>query len=300
MSPREIVIISGKGGTGKTTITSSFVWWLHGRGEKFVIADADVDAADMHILMNPRPWKEEEFVGKSVAEIDDSLCTYCDICRQLCRFDAIYVDEDGVYRVNPFRCDGCTLCEIACPVKAISMVPQVVGKWFLSTTPFGPMVHAKLKPGAENSGNLVTMVKHQARLLAEKEGIPHIIVDGPPGIGCPVTSAISGASFVAVVAEPSFSAIHDMERAVETAEHFQVPHGILVNKAGINPENEEKIREFARRKGIPFLGQVPFTRCVVDALVEKKIAASSCPQVREALEGVFEKIMEVVNGTAQK
>ncbi len=296
MTPKEIVIISGKGGTGKTTITASFVWWLREKGKKFVIADADVDAADMHILMKPEPIKEEEFVGKSVAEIDDELCTYCDICRQLCRFDAIYV-EDGIYRVNPFRCDGCTLCEIACPVSAIKMVPQVVGKWFLSRTPYGPMVHAKLKPGAENSGNLVTMVKHQARLLAEKEEIPYIIVDGPPGIGCPVTSAISGASFVAVVAEGSFSAIHDMERAVETARHFGVRHAILVNKAGINPENEGKIEEYARNMGIPFLGRVPFTRCVMDALVEEKIAASSCPDVRNALDGIFEKILEVVDGT---
>ncbi len=296
MNTKEIVIISGKGGTGKTTITSSFVWWLKEKGKNFIIADADVDAADMHILMEPEPLREEEFVGKSVAEIDDELCTYCDICRQLCRFDAIYIEE-GIYKVNPFRCDGCTLCEIACPVSAIKMVPQVVGKWYLYSTPYGPMVHAMLKPGAENSGNLVTMVKHQAHLLAEKEGIPYVVVDGPPGIGCPVTSAISGSSFVAVVTEPSFSAIHDMKRAVETARHFGVRHGILINKSGINPENEEEIIRYAEEEKIPFLGKVPFTRCVIDALVEKKIAASACKEVRHALEGIFEKILEVVDGS---
>jgi len=294
MNAKEIVIISGKGGTGKTTITSSFVWLMHKHGEKFVIADADVDAADMHILLEPKIEYEEEFVGKSVAVIDDAECTSCDICRQLCRFDAIDIVDD-TYRVNPFKCDGCTLCAIACPVKAIEMVPQVVGKWFLSSTKFGPMVHARLIPGAENSGNLVTMVKHQAHLISEKENIPYILVDGPPGIGCPVTSSISGASFVAIVVEPSFSAIHDMERATDTALHFGVPHGIIINKSGINPENEEQIKEFTKKRGIPFLGSVPFSMCVIDALVNKKIAASACSEVERKVEDIFSRILEVVN-----
>ncbi len=296
MKAKEMVIISGKGGTGKTTITSSFAYWLHKKGKGFVIADADVDAADMHILLEPEIKREEEFIGKSVAEIDDSLCTYCDICRQLCRFDAISIAED-VYQIDPVKCDGCTLCEIACPVNAIVMVPQIVGKWAISNTKFGLMVHAKLNPGAENSGNLVTMVKHQAHLLSEREEIPYIIVDGPPGIGCPVISSISGATFVAVVAEPSFSAIHDMERAIETAAHFRVPHGIIMNKAGLNKENEKQVREYADKRGIPFLGEVPFDRCVVDALVKKEVAASACSSVAENLGHVFSKIIEVVDGS---
>lgn len=295
MKAKEIVIISGKGGTGKTTITTSFVWWLSRKREKFIIADADVDAADMHILLEPIVKRQESFTGKSVAVIDKAQCTSCDICRQLCRFDAIEVIDDFVYKVNPMKCDGCTLCQIACPVDAIEMVPQTVGKWFISETEFGPMVHAKLFPGAENSGNLVTMVKHQAHLLAEKDKIPYIIVDGPPGIGCPVTSSISGANFVVIVGEPSFSAIHDMERAAQTATHFRVPHGIVINKSGLNPSNEKIIEDFARKRGIPFLGKVPFTKCVIDALVEKKIAASSCNDVQKALDGVFRRILEVVN-----
>ncbi len=296
MRPKEIVIISGKGGTGKTTVTSSLAFWMKKKGLPFVVADADVDAADMHILLEPKVIKEESFQGKSIAVIDQDLCTSCDICRQLCRFDAIE-EKDGIYQVIPSRCDGCTLCEIACPVKAIEMVPQIVGKWFISDTRFAPMVHAKLNPGGENSGNLVTMVKHQARLLAENEGIPYIVIDGPPGIGCPVTSAISGADFAVIVAEPTLSAIHDMERAVQTARHFKVSHGIMINKASLNPENTEKIKRFAQENSIPLLGELPFDRCVVKALINKKTAIESCSSIAEKMNVVFDKILEVVSET---
>lgn len=296
MKPKEIVIISGKGGTGKTTLTASFAFWLKKKDIPFVVADADVDAADMHILLEPEVVKEEKFQGKSVAVINQNLCTSCDICRQLCRFDAIE-ENSGIYQVIPSRCDGCTLCEIACPVKAIEMVPQIVGKWFLSNTRFAPMVHAKLSPGGENSGNLVTMVKHQARLLAESRGIPYILVDGPPGIGCPVTSAISGADFVVIVSEPTLSAIHDMERAVQTASHFRVPHGIVINKATLNSENTEKIRRFAVQNSIPLLGELPFDRCVVKALINKKTALESCPSISEKMVGIFDRILEVAGGS---
>ncbi len=298
MTPKEIVIISGKGGTGKTTITASFAFWLASKGVKFVVADADVDAADMHILLKPEVEKEEEFEGRAVAVIDNDLCTGCDICRQLCRFDAITVEE-GEYKVIEGRCEGCTLCEIACPVNAIKMVPQKVGRWFISRTPYGPMVHARLNPGGENSGNLVTMVKYQAKRIAEEKGYPVVLVDGPPGIGCPVISALSGASFALVVTEPTFSAIHDAERVLKTAAHFHVPSAIVVNKADINPENTEKIKKYASENSILFLGEIPFDRCAVEALMERKTPMESCPSLSRVMEKIFEKVMEASSGATR-
>ncbi len=293
MRAKEIVFISGKGGTGKTTLTSSFVRWLHENNYKYVIADCDVDAADMHLLLKPEIKKRESFTGKSIAEINMETCISCDICRQLCRFDAIDV-KDGDYIVNPFRCDGCGLCKIACPVDAIEMIPQTVGEWYISDTNSGTMVHAKLYPGAENSGNLVTMVKHQAHLITDEKEIPYIIVDGPPGIGCPVTSSLSGASYAIVVSEPTYSAIHDMERAIDTAKHFGVPVGIVINKSTLNENNTKNIREYANKKGLKILGEIPFSRCIVDSLVMAKYAIDGCPELKENFVKIFKEILEVV------
>ncbi len=293
MRAKEIVFISGKGGTGKTTLTSSFVKWLYDNRYSYVIADCDVDAADMHLLLEPKVNQKENFKGKSIAEIDMEKCISCDICRQLCRFDAIDI-VDGDYIVNPFRCDGCGLCKIACPVDAIEMIPQTVGEWYISDTNAGKMVHATLYPGAENSGNLVTMVKHQAHLIADESNIPYIIVDGPPGIGCPVTSSLSGASLAVVVSEPTFSAIHDMKRAVDTARHFNVPVGLIINKASINGENTKKIRNYAFKRGIELLGEIPYSRCIVDSLVKGEYAISGCPEFKSSFESIFKRIIEVV------
>ncbi len=294
MRAKEIVLISGKGGTGKTTVTSSFVWWMHNNNYNFVIADADVDAADMHLLLKPQIKRKEYFTGKSIAKINTESCISCDLCKQYCRFDAIDI-IDGNYVVNPFRCDGCGLCKLVCPVdSAIDMIPQTVGEWYISDTNSGKMVHAKLYPGAENSGNLVTMVKHQAHLIADEANIPYIIVDGPPGIGCPVTSSLSGASYAVVVSEPTFSAIHDMERAVDTAFHFRVPVGLVLNKASLNDKNAQAIKEYAEKKGIPFLGSIPFSKCIVDALVNGKFALEGCPELTENFEKIFKKILEEV------
>jgi MinD superfamily P-loop ATPase len=291
MRAKEIVFISGKGGTGKTTITSSFVYWLYKNGYKFVIADADVDAADMHILLAPKVLKKESFIGKSIAEIRNDACTSCDLCRQYCRYEAIDI-IDSEYIVNPFRCDGCGLCQLVCPVDAIDMIPQTVGEWYISDTNSGKMVHAKLYPGAENSGNLVTMVKHQAHLITDENNIPLIVVDGPPGIGCPVTSSLSGASYAIIASEPTLSAIHDMERAVATAKHFNVPVGIIINKATLNEKNTQSIRDYAKKRDIPVIGEIPFSRCVVDSLVDLKFTTDGCPELKEIFENMFKKILE--------
>jgi MinD superfamily P-loop ATPase len=204
--PEQIVVLSGKGGTGKTTVTASLAVMFPDK----VIADADVDAANLHILLDPAVISEHTFPGRPVAEINPKHCINCGICMDLCRFDAIGV-SNGQHHIDEFSCEGCTLCSIACPEHAIAMTKQTAGRWFNSSTAYGSFIYARLDPGAENSGNLVTMVKHQSRLTAESEEKTYILIDGPPGIGCPVTSALSGSDFAVIVTEPSLTAISDLD-----------------------------------------------------------------------------------------
>ena len=279
---KEILIISGKGGTGKTTLTASVAKYM----SKKVICDADVDAADMFLLMKPEIKKKMAFKGKSVAIINNELCTSCDLCRKRCRFDAIDV-VDGNYTINPYSCDGCTLCTLVCPANAIKMEQMTVGEWYVSQTEYGKMVHAKLFPGAENSGNLVTMVKRQAHMLAEEENAEFVIVDGPPGIGCPVTSALSGANIAIIVTEPTFSGIHDLERVYETAIHFKTTVWIVINKYDLNLKNSEKIEKFAREKGIDVVKKIPFSKCIIDSVVRGEIPADNCPELRVVVENLI-------------
>ncbi len=281
---KEILIISGKGGTGKTTLTASLAKYMKSK----VICDADVDAADMFLLLKPNVRKKMNFKGKSVAIIDQDKCTSCDQCRKQCRFNAIDV-ENGNYTVNPYSCDGCTLCTLVCPANAIRMEQMVVGEWYISQTESGKMVHARLYPGAENSGNLVTMVKRQAHILAEEEGSEYVIVDGPPGIGCPVTSALSGANLAIIVTEPTFSGIHDLERVYEIAEHFKVPVWIVINKYDLNTENSKKIEKFASGKGIDVIEKIPFSKCIIDSVVKGEIPADNCEELKKVVEKLTDK-----------
>ncbi|NIA23217.1 MAG: (4Fe-4S)-binding protein, partial [Proteobacteria bacterium] len=276
---KEIIIISGKGGTGKTTLTASVSKYMN----KKVICDADVDAADMFLLMKPEVTKKTAFRGKSVAIINSERCTSCDLCRKHCRFNAIDV-INGLYTVNPYSCDGCSLCTIVCPTGAVKMEQMTVGEWYVSQTKFGKMVHARLYPGAENSGNLVTMVKRQAHILAEEENADYVIVDGPPGIGCPVTSTLSGANLAIIVTEPTFSGIHDLERVYETAVHFKTPVWIVINKYDLNLRNSEKVERFAKDKGIEIIEKIPFSRCVIDSVVKGEIPADNCKELRSVVE----------------
>ena len=246
--------------------------------ENKVICDADVDAADMFLLMKPERVQKKDFKGKSVAIIDNGKCNSCDLCRQHCRFNAIDI-ENGAYKVNQYSCDGCTLCTIVCPENAITMKQITVGEWYISRTEYGSMVHAKLYPGAENSGNLVTMVKRQANILAEGEGSEYVIVDGPPGIGCPVTSALSGANLAIIVTEPTFSGIHDLERVYEIAKHFKVPVWIIINKYDLNIENSDEIEKIAKEKGIKMIEKIPFSRCIIDSVVRGEIPVDKCKEL---------------------
>ncbi len=257
---REIVVISGKGGTGKTSLTAAFGMLA----ENSVMCDADVDAADLHLLLQPVVQSSSPFMGGGLAEIGTDRCTECGRCRELCRFDAISAD----FKVDPIACEGCGVCVDLCPEKAVDFPIQQCGEWYISATRSGPMVHARLGIAEENSGKLVSLVRQQARKLADEKGVDLIVTDGPPGIGCPVIAAIGGATVLVVVVEPTLSGLHDMDRVVDLARHFKVPGMVCINKFDLNIEITQKIEERARERNMLLLGRIPFDPIFVKAMVE--------------------------------
>lgn len=258
---KELVIISGKGGTGKTTLTACFAFLARAK----VLADCDVDAADLHILAHPKRLHEEDFRGGVKARIDAEKCSQCGTCRESCRFGAI--SEEFV--VSPFSCEGCGVCFHVCPERAVSLEEGVNGRWFISDTRFGPMVHAALYPGEENSGKLVALVRNQAKVLAKKHDIPLILVDGAPGVGCPVISSITGADRVLIVTEPTLSGLHDMERALQLVRGFRIPVSVVINKHDVNPEVAEKIEHVSEQAQASVLGNIPYDPQVIRSMVQR-------------------------------
>ena len=257
---REIVIVSGKGGTGKTSLAAAFA----ALAKNGILCDADVDAADLHLLMQPEVKERTDFMGGSKAVINPDLCTGCGTCRTLCRFDAI----SDRYEVDPIRCEGCGVCVDFCPEQAIDFPVQRCGEWYISATRFGPMVHARLGIAEENSGRLVSLVRKETRQLAEERGLELILTDGPPGIGCPVIAAIGGATALVIVVEPTVSGIHDMERVVDLAAHFRVPGMVIVNKYDLNVEMTETIEQLAVQRNLVVLGRVPFDPVFIRSMVQ--------------------------------
>jgi MinD superfamily P-loop ATPase len=259
---RELVVISGKGGTGKTSLTAAFAC-LSG---KSVLCDADVDAADLHLLMDPEIKKRSDFQGGGIAVINREECTECGICMDLCRFDAI---RDG-FEVDPIDCEGCGVCVDLCPEGAIDFPTQTCGEWFISRTRFGPMVHARLGIAEENSGKLVTLVRQEAKKLAEKEKRDLIITDGPPGTGCPVIASIGGATALVIVTEPTVSGLHDMERVAALADHFHVPAMVCINKFDLNIDNTKMIEHVAQKMNMDVLERIPFDPVFTESMVYGK------------------------------
>ena len=257
---REIVIVSGKGGTGKTSLAAAFA----ALAKNGILCDADVDAADLHLLMQPEVKERTDFMGGSKAVINPDLCTGCGTCLTLCRFDAI----SDRYEVDPIRCEGCGVCVDFCPEQAIDFPVQRCGEWYISATRFGPMVHARLGIAEENSGRLVSLVRKETRQLAEERGLDLILTDGPPGIGCPVIAAIGGATALVIVVEPTVSGIHDMERVVDLAAHFRVPGMVIVNKYDLNVEMTETIEKLAVQRNLVVLGRVPFDPVFTRSMVQ--------------------------------
>jgi MinD superfamily P-loop ATPase len=256
---KELVILSGKGGTGKTSIVGSFA----AIAENKVMADCDVDAADLHLLLSPSAKEEHEFRSGQVAVIDDDKCIQCGLCQDECRFDAI-----NSFKVDPVSCEGCGFCSHICPVEAITMHECKAGDWYISDSKYGPLVHARLGIAQENSGKLVALVRKQAKELAEKNGFDYIISDGPPGIGCPVISSLSGASLALIVTEPTLSGIHDMERVLDVCRHFGVTALVCINKYDINEENTKAIHYYCREKGVEVAAIIPFDNAVTEAMVK--------------------------------
>jgi MinD superfamily P-loop ATPase len=264
---KQLVILSGKGGTGKTSVAAAFAHLAHEGPSALtaVLADADVDAANLELMLVPKTVETHAFAGGSVAVIDAEECTACGACHAICRFDAVLPGD--VYAIDPIACDGCAACTYVCPSRAIRMEVQTGGFWVRSDTRYGPLFHAALRPAQENSGKLVTLVKQQARLYALDGGHETLIVDGPPGIGCPVISAASGADLALIVAEPTLAGIHDMRRALETTAHFRVPALVCLNKWDIYPAGAQEIESFCRQEQIDVVGRIPYDPAVTDAVV---------------------------------
>jgi MinD superfamily P-loop ATPase len=297
---KQLVVLSGKGGTGKTSVTAAFAHLAFAKGSyRAVLADADVDAANLELVLAPHKLETHDFTGGSTAIIDQTRCSSCGRCVEVCRFDAV-VEEDSTFNIYPVACDGCAACVYQCPEKAIQMQEQIAGKWFRSESRFGPLFHAALRPAQDNSGKLVTLVKQHARLLALDEDRDLVLVDGPPGIGCPVISAVTGADLALIVAEPSRSGVHDMQRALQTTDHFNIRSMVCINKADLYPTGSEEIEAHCHENGIQFAGQIPFDSVVTEAMVQGQPVTSFQPEsnVSLALKAVWSQVTSAVEETS--
>ena len=293
---KQLVILSGKGGTGKTSVAAALAH-LGSQDLPIVLADADVDAANLELVLNPTRLEEQVFMGGQVASIDPDKCQLCGVCHDVCRFDAILPGDDQ-YRVDPLACEGCASCMHQCPEGAIHMEEQQAGLWFRSNTRFGPLFHAHLFAAQENSGKLVTMVKQQGRLLALDEGRELLIVDGPPGIGCPVISASAGADLALLVVEPTVSGIHDLERVLGTVTHFRVPALVCINKADLNLAQTTAIEAYCTAEGIEVVGKLPYDTVVTEAMVQGQPVTAYQPDgaMAAALRGAWARIQAWLEG----
>ncbi len=292
---KQWVILSGKGGTGKTTVAAALAH-LAAQERRLVLADADVDAANLELLLSPTLVEAHDYVGSTIAVIDPERCTACAVCAGVCRFGAI-VEAHGRHRVDASGCEGCAACAYECPAGAIVMAERATGRWFHSETRLGPLFHARLFAGQENSGKLVTQVKQSARLLAARSGADLLLVDGPPGIGCPVIAATTGADLALLVTEPSVSGVHDLERVLGTTRHFGVPAAVCLNKADINPAQAARVQAICREQGVPLAGTIPFDTVVTEAMVQRRAVTECGPgPVSDALRALWDDLRGRLDG----
>jgi MinD superfamily P-loop ATPase len=267
--PVEVAVISGKGGTGKTVLTSSLAALVDDK----IMADCDVDAPDLHLLLKPQVEKREVFIGSKLASIDSEACIACGRCLEVCRFGAVRTMHQGgqrSYEIDNLACEGCGVCSWVCPEEAISLTDSVGGEWFVSKTRFGKMVHARLGAAQENSGKLVSIVRRQARNAAIADGRKLVIIDGPPGVGCPVIASVAGADLAVIVSEPTLSGLHDLERTLQLTRHFGIRTAVVINKHDLNGEMCLQIEEYLSDRGIPLVGKIPFSMEVNKAVAAGK------------------------------
>ncbi len=262
---REILVISGKGGTGKTSLTAA----LAHLAPDAVIGDLDVDAPDLHLLLRPLGRETHAFHAGFEARIQPDKCNACDTCRLMCKFDAVRAG-DPVPIIDPLKCEGCKVCVQFCPADAIAFTSKYCGTWYVSDTRFGPLVHAQLFPGQENSGRLVAVLRQKAREIAKVQGLQLILSDGPPGIGCPVISALSAVHLAVIVTEPTPSGLHDMARITELCDHFRIPVAVIINKCDLNPGKAGRIQAVCREKGFAVVARLPHDENFVHAMVRQQ------------------------------
>jgi len=288
---KSILFLSGKGGTGKTSLAGAFAVLAKDK----VLSDCDVDAANLHLLLDPEVHAEGDYEGSSAAIKDDERCTACGLCRDVCRFSAI----GDTLHIDANLCEGCGACEYVCPVDAIRLVPRVSGHWMTGETRLGPLASAELEPGEETSGKLVMHVKQKAQGLAEAYGLERTIIDGAPGIGCPVIASATGVDAVILVTEPSLSGLHDLERILGVVEHFGIPAFLVVNKADLSADLTEKARAFAAEKNLPLLGEIPFDPAMTEAMVEgRSIVEGGTGPACDAIQAIFARFEQATSGAS--
>ncbi len=286
----EVVVISGKGGTGKTSLTGAFAHLA----QDLIICDLDVDAPDLHILLSPAKRSTHDFYSGNEALIDGSRCKKCGTCLEMCRYNAVRTGYDQ-YLVDPMRCEGCRVCVDFCPEQAIAFPARHCGQWFVSSTRFGTMVHARLFPGAENSGRLVTLLRNRAREASKEEDSSLILSDGAPGIGCPVISSLSGTDLAAIVTEPTLSGLHDLKRVADLCTHFRVKVAVIINKCNLNPEQASGIQEYCRDKGFYLAGSIPHDPEVTMSMVDKKVITETADsRIAKTVRNTWENILSIL------
>jgi MinD superfamily P-loop ATPase len=284
---KQLAIVSGKGGTGKTTIAAAFASLAKNK----VMVDCDVDAADLHILLQSKIVTQETYFGGRSPHVDLEKCTQCGLCTEVCRFNAI---DNGI--VNSIACEGCGFCSHICPEEAITMGAAFSGDWFVSETPYGPFVHARLGIGEENSGKLVTVVRKKAMEVAQERGLKLILIDGPPGIGCPVTASLTGVNLMLAITEPTLSGIHDLERILSLSKHFNIPSMVCINKYDINRDNSARIASSCQKNGSHIIGFIPYEAKVVEALVNRKTVMDyPCNEVQGIVRRMWKEVETVLS-----